>query len=1179
LTDATSEVDKETVIEVKKMLDLDGEKDRAVAVFLCGEKFTGKNSIAEQVCSDLQNEHKKWKSVSIDIYDTEKVQERLASGIDIVPGLRAKIITLLVPQVSEQGRANEQELANEQDLANDIQWHEKLSTTLTNVTNVFMYIDAIPSADILKRILPVKVSRRYWIRVLLSISDKTLLSSLDGSEFITRLHVIKTLSYNEALDLFREKLAASRCDTMVVTKIIKICKGYKSGIEIVREYLVKYYADDDEAFKRLAEWIKIQEPDFVKLGEYLKCEEKFLHQSVIAKDALLDICSFFNGWDWHETACIIDDDVLEKLKKEQLVNRVSNKVSVRDPVMTYCLSRTKGNRITSATDLHDVLAEGKFHAIKGIWLLQNKLPFRISSSQLDRMTELRVLALGDWTVVRGLCTINFRHLRYFQAGRVEHLPFHINQTNAVRYFDNSSKHDFPMSSNQAPPTLRMMRSKVVQLDSNSSNMKQLEQDFHFTKVPEACELTELDISGSKLDALPKAVCEIYALQKLLLNQWKYLKSLPKSFGKLQCLKMLDLSHCEELTDLSPNFGWLRSLEKVNFSYCRHLKELPDSMGLLSSVKEIDFSYCKSIEKLPKTFVKLSTLRVLKMKGCRHLLELPEGFEALTLTELCLESCKRLRAVFDERVGEASLSQKKLSLSWCLSVPELSKGFINLINAQVEELILVDCMSLQELPDEICTELGRLKILNLSGCESLLRLPARFQKLQYLEKLNLSSCEKLDESSIKLSRLQSLTEVNLSNCHGLEGSCLTNLTKIQSLNYLDIHGSPNLVDRWNQLNRDKKNCQLVVTTVRPGLESRSFSESLKSDNDIVKESRRGIYEFFNDKWFFVDVNGRQFHPSILEDGTTLAVIFYHDYQKQEIEAVEQILDDIRATCKTLQVVHVGSACVSELARELAGKHRVYSCDNYGAQVFFEKALHEVEDFDQSMSYAMIISAVVYRKSHKTFSGWTSISNESVRLRATTMDVSKTQYLRLMELIEGHDRQQSCNRELLRRLLLTREIKFLISSTKQVKIEELQGKVVFLLLSWLHSMEAECMDFKNVYKSLKTKWEKATEIVVGFEVVWIPIVIQGTATRAVHAKWIKEIEWPSIADPWSINPIVMHYFRRNTSINKLPVLLAVSPTGIFHSDNLIPNTDKEEAELKKKNLQEVKNIREELTKDKE
>ncbi|XP_059074566.1 uncharacterized protein LOC131075899 isoform X1 [Cryptomeria japonica] len=1137
----SSDAEKDSAVKIEEMLSLDS-KEPAIAVFICGPWRTGKSRVADKVCSKLQRQlsKKNWKQIKIKITEVDTAEEGSVSNLDLVPGVRSKFLAKLQQTGNQKGTENIKEIES------DNEWQKVVSRNLRDKSlKVFIYIDNVPSAEFLKKILPKKISEGNQMRLLVTIVDKNVASATEGSVFRKQLYVIRSLSYNQSLNFFAKKLPKEKTHTLVLRVIIKICEGYKTQMKMVRNYLMKYFGDD-ESFGRLTEWIKTEEPKFPKLMDYLSCEEQFNHQSAAIKEALLDICSFFSGWEWNKTACILDKDVLDKLKQLEMVKRESNKVCVPDKVMTYCLSRGKGTRITSATDLYAVPAEGKFHSIKGIWLVQNKCPIRISSQKLDEMPNLRVLALGDWTIVEGDCKKNFSNLRYFQAGRVEHLPFNISQLDNIRFMDNNSDRKMGISTLQVPPTLRMVRSKGSEFEHKLIlDNYPIEYTLKLDNLPKECKVIELDIGGSNVDTLPNTVCELDALQKMILNKCRTLRSLPKSFGELRSLKMLDLSYCSTLSSLPSDFGWLSNLEKVNLSYCRNLKNLPESIGLLISIKKIDLSYCKRLMELPKSLVKLTTLLVLNLKACTYLMELPDGFEELVLKGLCLESCKRLKALPGKN-GEIILLQKRVSLSWCLSIQELSKGFITFIKAHVEELNLVDCISLKSLPEDFPMELSGLKSLNLSGCRGLVCLPKRFHKLEHLQKLNLSSCENLEEPSTKLSRLPSLIEVNLSNCEGLKGHWLISLSKIQSLTFVDIHDSPQLVDTWNQMMKQNKIYHFTVATSRPPIVACLLSHVLSSD-PYIKKLEQGSFNFFDGKWVFVDVNGRPFYSSTsLEEGKTVAVIFNHSYQKEELHALGEILDDLRASCKDMQVLQV-SRFVSSLARELAGKHHVFSCDNYEAQVFFEEALSTVESFDQEMEYAMIISDVIRGpKQHKAFSTWMGITKNS--LRAMTVEVPRAEYLRLKELT---DTPQDSNIKLLQALLLTKEIDFLVTRTSQMGIKQLEGKFVFLLVSWLHDIEKESEDFKSVYDKLKGMLSMENK--ENFEAVWIPRVIHGRESRSLHAKGVEKIGFPSIADPWSINPVVMHLLRRRSTFNKLPLLLAVDPKGVLYLDNLIPETE--------------------------
>ncbi|XP_059074568.1 uncharacterized protein LOC131075899 isoform X3 [Cryptomeria japonica] len=758
----SSDAEKDSAVKIEEMLSLDS-KEPAIAVFICGPWRTGKSRVADKVCSKLQRQlsKKNWKQIKIKITEVDTAEEGSVSNLDLVPGVRSKFLAKLQQTGNQKGTENIKEIES------DNEWQKVVSRNLRDKSlKVFIYIDNVPSAEFLKKILPKKISEGNQMRLLVTIVDKNVASATEGSVFRKQLYVIRSLSYNQSLNFFAKKLPKEKTHTLVLRVIIKICEGYKTQMKMVRNYLMKYFGDD-ESFGRLTEWIKTEEPKFPKLMDYLSCEEQFNHQSAAIKEALLDICSFFSGWEWNKTACILDKDVLDKLKQLEMVKRESNKVCVPDKVMTYCLSRGKGTRITSATDLYAVPAEGKFHSIKGIWLVQNKCPIRISSQKLDEMPNLRVLALGDWTIVEGDCKKNFSNLRYFQAGRVEHLPFNISQLDNIRFMDNNS---------------------------------------------------------------------------------------------------------------------------------------------------------------------------------------------------------------DRKMGISTLQ-----------------------------------------------------------------------------------------------------------------------------------------------------------------------------DPYIKKLEQGSFNFFDGKWVFVDVNGRPFYSSTsLEEGKTVAVIFNHSYQKEELHALGEILDDLRASCKDMQVLQV-SRFVSSLARELAGKHHVFSCDNYEAQVFFEEALSTVESFDQEMEYAMIISDVIRGpKQHKAFSTWMGITKNS--LRAMTVEVPRAEYLRLKELT---DTPQDSNIKLLQALLLTKEIDFLVTRTSQMGIKQLEGKFVFLLVSWLHDIEKESEDFKSVYDKLKGMLSMENK--ENFEAVWIPRVIHGRESRSLHAKGVEKIGFPSIADPWSINPVVMHLLRRRSTFNKLPLLLAVDPKGVLYLDNLIPETE--------------------------
>jgi hypothetical protein len=112
------------------------------------------------------------------------------------------------------------------------------------------------------------------------------------------------------------------------------------------------------------------------------------------KDPLLDICSYFKGWDWDRVEDIVGKDELRMLESRALVTRTTNVVasvhnarqksysrttnvvaSVHDVILTLARQKSeeesKGKLLrltfTSASKLKEFLKEKGAEGIKGIW--------------------------------------------------------------------------------------------------------------------------------------------------------------------------------------------------------------------------------------------------------------------------------------------------------------------------------------------------------------------------------------------------------------------------------------------------------------------------------------------------------------------------------------------------------------------------------------------------------------------------------------------------------------------------------------------------------------------------------------------------------------------------------------------------------------------------------------------
>lgn len=83
-----------------------------------------------------------------------------------------------------------------------------------------------------------------------------------------------------------------------------------------------------------------------------------LHEEL--KDAFLDICSFFEGWDWDTVENIVGESELDMLKSRALITRDINGVaSVHDVILTIGRQKAQGMgfKFASASQIIELLDE------------------------------------------------------------------------------------------------------------------------------------------------------------------------------------------------------------------------------------------------------------------------------------------------------------------------------------------------------------------------------------------------------------------------------------------------------------------------------------------------------------------------------------------------------------------------------------------------------------------------------------------------------------------------------------------------------------------------------------------------------------------------------------------------------------------------------------------------------
>ncbi|XP_060667731.1 disease resistance protein RPV1-like [Ziziphus jujuba] len=116
-------------------------------------------------------------------------------------------------------------------------------------------------------------------------------------------------------------------------------------------------------------------------------------------------------------------------------------------------------------------------------------------------------------------------------------------------------------------------------------------------------LSELDLSGTSIKAVPSSIDQFSGLVKWTLKDCKWLESLPARICNLKYLSFLYLSGCSKLEYL-PQI-W----EPMERLHCLHLdgtgiKQLPFSIGNLSQLGELNLDMCKNLEFLPDSITKI-----------------------------------------------------------------------------------------------------------------------------------------------------------------------------------------------------------------------------------------------------------------------------------------------------------------------------------------------------------------------------------------------------------------------------------------------------------------------------------------------------------------------------------------------------------------------------------------------
>eukprot|EP01018_Ginkgo_biloba_P022304 Gb_22492 [translate_table: standard] len=1077
--------------------------EHAVAVILHGLGGIGKTTLANAIFARIE----------IKGFKVSKV--RLFEDIGLKPEI-TKLQTLLLQDL----KLGPNELVPEIRRFEDGQQALRI---ILEKQQAFLYIDNALSNEALEKLLPMNLDKCKKLRLLLTARSTNIKSVLTSCR-IKKCHTyhVTYVASAEAMEIFKRSMNddPGGIDRTQIQKIVEICGGIPLVLKVVGGY-IGASKDKEKAVRKVFEWRENGKLFSIeKEYKVLESDGLFFAYDELpeeAKDPFLEICLFFNGWDWDTVECIVGEDELDSLQKRSLVENKSNRAIIHDVLLAIGRKRTKGSRFTSANDLRKVLRQKDIkaiQAIKGIWLQQdNELQLlHISAAHLDEMhNSLRVLALGDMTIVEGQCKSKFQQLIYFQAGKIANIPFDITRQEELRFLNcrpdgkNINLLNLSKASHINSPSQSRFLRRVILLQM-PSKLKQIElhKDLNFTwpsfEITSEAVMKLQDLMALKLDGfdglknLPEEIRYLSRLKELDLTGCECAQ-LPQSLGDLNALQKLTLEGCQSVKELPQSLVKLRSLKCLELQFCESLTNLPAEIGSLSSLEMLDLSSCTSLKELPSSFCNLSSLQYLKLTRCINLLELSHGFGNLkVLAVLKLDKCANLRCIPDS-FGELTFLQALINMNHCKKLTQLSEGFCNL--TLIEDLSLAHCYALERLPQQF-QKLVNLRRLNLECCKSLSRLPIGFGNLKALAVLNLWGCERLEELCRDLHCLTSLRTLDLRDCPMLEGKWMERVTKIKTLNFVDIKGSQMLAQRWAEIENAIGYSHLAVRTGK---------DSEKSESIINKLASR----FLSDEWLLRTCEGEPFYPSAIQSNTVLLVIFdtrdaYYPSDLKNWNIMEKIVaDEIQINSKYFKIIYIGKY-LSRLPTNIARRVTAYASYNSDAHMFFDSVLSifKGSDFVRCDNECYFIGTEVDEDGggSKQFFKLTDSWEELIFSKSET-------YLRIKYLLES---PQDSNMKLLKALLESPEdtsFPLMKSNKEKVNIYTLQGKLVLLFII------------------------SSPEHYYGYGVTWL-----------------------IIRNPWLLKSAAFNFFRKdcNYVMGYGPILLVVDREGRICNKNALPMVER-------------------------
>ncbi|KAH9290166.1 hypothetical protein KI387_034283 [Taxus chinensis] len=441
---------------------------------------------------------------------------------------------------------------------------------------------------------------------------------------------------------------------------------------------------------------------------------------------------------------------------------------------------------------------------------------------------------------------------------------------------------------------------------------------------------------------------------------------------------------------------------------------------------------------------------------------------------------------------------------------------------LQELDLQGSETLQEITNDF-HHLVALRKLNMFNCWSLSRLPQGFGKLGCLEELVLSGCDKLEELSSDFHCVRALRKLDLSGCNTLL-KLPNRFGHLGCLEVLDL-------SRCSQLEHLSANFHCLPSLIRLELSycerlNGKWMDSVGCIESLWRETRRAlllkaiISKFFSEIGILVDTHQHPFCLSSLPpDISVILIISMHDIEPLIWELLEKNIQRLESNCKVFKIIYVGKA-FSALPTKLINRILACTPNNSRASFFFDKLFtSKFRTYEPLVFYS---TDSLQEKGLKCFSVWEDISyilNEVCFLLRTPRE---------------------SNIELLRALLVTAETDFLLLNNKQqVKVNDLQGKLILFLITTINIAETQTSALKDMYPKMLARHDHLAEV------GWIPRVDWGRPTWVEYERCAENSPWPVVPNPWLINTISLYHLT-----NAATALVVVDAKGRISCKDAMP-----------------------------